>query len=49
MTETRTRVATLVLAAIIATAGAFAGSATFASSDANAIGYPAEAIWAPTY
>ena len=37
MTNTRKRVAALVLAAMMAAAGAFAASATFAASDAHAV------------
>lgn len=37
MTTTRKRVAALVLAAMVAAAGAFAASATFAASDAQAL------------
>ncbi len=38
MTTTRKRVAALMLAAMVAAAGAFAASATFAASDAHAVG-----------
>ena len=37
MTETRRRIAALVLAAMLATVGAVAASATFAAGDAHAI------------
>ncbi|HZG63556.1 MAG TPA: hypothetical protein VEY13_08590 [Rubrobacteraceae bacterium] len=37
MTTTRQRIATLVLAAMMAAAGVFAASATFAASDAYAL------------
>ncbi len=37
MITTRRKVAALVVAAMVATAGAFAASATFAASDAHAI------------
>jgi hypothetical protein len=38
MTTTRQRVAALVMAAMVAAAGAFAASATFSVSDAHGLG-----------
>jgi hypothetical protein len=40
MTEVKRRTAALILAALVATAGAFAASASFGASDAHTLGIP---------
>jgi hypothetical protein len=48
MAEARRKIAALIIAVLVATAGIFAVAFMFTATEVHA-GYPAELIWAPTY